>query len=129
MDPSEEEPETGNPDYLRTALIKRLKSEAIEFDFEIQVRDANQIDLETDIEDASTEWKDKYVSVAHITIPTQEFDSPEQRERCEKLFFTPWHGVTEHRPLGGINRLRKAVYIASGEHRNLPKEPATVSEE
>ncbi len=121
-------PDVDDRNYLRTALIKRLKTETIVFDFAIQVRDADQLDLATDIENASTEWSDDYVSVARITIPPQEFDSPEQRVKCERLFFTPWHGITEHRPLGGINRLRKAVYLGSGQHRNLPKEPASSPE-
>ena len=80
------------------------------------------MDLATDIENASTEWKDKYVKVARIVIPAQEVDSPELRLECERLFFTPWHGITAHKPLGGINRLRKAVYDASAFLRNLPKE-------
>lgn len=32
---------------------------------------------------------------------------------CEQLAFTPWHGLTEHRPLGNINRARKFVLKAS----------------
>ena len=116
-------PKVDDPDYLRNALIKRLASEAVVFDFAIQVRSADQLDLATDIENASTEWDDDYVSVARITIPPQKFNSPQQREKCEQLFFTPWHGTAEHRPLGGINRLRKAVYLASARHRSLPKEP------
>lgn len=119
-----EAPNVSDPNYLRTALIARLKTEAVVFDFAIQVRDATGLDLATDIENASTEWADDYVTVAKITIPIQEFDSPAQRVKCEELFFTPWHGVTEHRPLGGINRLRKEVYLGSVRHRNLPKEPA-----
>ena len=124
MDP----PNVDDPNYLRTALIKRLETETVVFDFAIQVRSADQLELATDIENASTEWDDAYVSVARITIPPQDFDAPEQRVKCERLFFTPWHGITEHRPLGGINRLRKAVYLGSGKHRNLPKEPSATSD-
>ncbi len=122
------QPDVDDPNYLRTALIKRLKCEAIVFDFAIQVREADQLDLATEVENASTEWPDDYIRVAKITIPPQAFDSPEQREKCERLFFTPWHGITQHQPLGGINRLRKAVYLASGKLRNLPKEPASIAE-
>jgi hypothetical protein len=121
-------PNVDDPNYLRTALIKRLKTETVVFDFAVQVRGPDQLDLATDIENASTEWSDDYVSIARITIPPQEFDSPEQRVKCERLFFTPWHGITDHRPLGGINRLRKAVYLASGKFRNLPKEPTSIGE-
>lgn len=123
--PSTEPPNVNDPNYLRTALIERLKSEAVVFDFAIQVRCRNQLDLPKDIENASHAWDDEFIKVATITIPPQNFDSPEQRVKCERLFFTPWHGIPEHRPLGGINRLRKAVYLGSGKFRSLPKEPST----
>ena len=123
-----EAPEVSDPNYLRTALIKRLKADEVVFDFAIQLRTADQLDIATDIENASTEWNDDYITVAKITIPIQEFDSPEQREKCEKLFFTPWHGIEEHLPLGGINRLRKEVYLGSVRHRNLPKEPSSLED-
>lgn len=58
-----------------------------------------------------------------LSIPIQEFDSPQQRMACERLVFSPWHGLVDHQPLGGINRLRRAVYEASVMFRNLPKEP------
>ncbi len=125
---SHEKPDVSDPDYLRNALIKRLQAEEVVFDFAIQVRTADQLDIATDIENASSEWNDDYLSVAKITIPIQEFDAPEQREKCEKLFFTPWHGIKEHQPLGGINRLRKEVYLGSVRHRNLPKEPSTIED-
>jgi len=35
---------------------------------------------------------------------------PEAAEVCEARSFTPWHSIAEHRPLGGISRVRKAVY-------------------
>ena len=129
VDRSDDAPDVSDPNYLRNALIKRLKKEEIVFDFAIQVRDAKELDLDVDVENASTEWDDEYVSVARITIPPQTFDSPEQREMCERLFFTPWHGINEFAPLGGINRLRKAVYLGSVKHRSLPKEPAVIGEE
>ncbi len=122
--PSSDAPMVDEPNYLRTALIERLKDEDVVFEFEIQVRSPNEVNIAADIENASTEWNDSYVTVAKITIPSQEFDSPEQKEKCERLFFTPWHGIKEHVPLGGINRLRKEVYLESARHRNLPKEPA-----
>jgi hypothetical protein len=50
------------------------------------------------------------VDVARITIPKQEFDTPEQQTYCENLSFTPWHAVAEQRPLGVMNRIRRVVY-------------------
>jgi hypothetical protein len=65
------------------------------------------------VEDPTIEWSETdapFVPVARITIPRQAFDSPEQMLFCENLSFTPWHCVDAHRPLGGLNRLRRSVY-------------------
>ena len=56
--------------------------------------------------------------VASITIPAQSFDSPEQDAFCENLSFTPWHCIDAHRPLGGINRVRRVVYEAISRLRH-----------
>jgi hypothetical protein len=62
-----------------------------------------------------------------IEIEAQDFDFPERWEWGNKLSFSPWHALEEHRPLGGINRARRIVYPASSElrHENLnaQKEP------
>lgn len=58
-----------------------------------------------------------FIDAATITIPPQDFETDERRALCESLTFSPWHGLAEHRPLGGINRLRRPVYDASGRHR------------
>ncbi|MFG0262438.1 MAG: hypothetical protein ACF788_08605 [Novipirellula sp. JB048] len=83
----------------------------------------SQLDIAADIENVSTQWPDPYVTVAKIKTLEQDFDSPAQRVKCEQPIFIPWHGIKEHRPLGGINRLRKAVCEASTRDRNLRKEP------
>ena len=119
-----DKPNVDDPNYLRTALIKRLATQDVVFEFGLQVRTAEQLDLPVDIENAQTVWPDEFVTVAKITIPKQEFDSLEQREECENLFFTPWQGVAAHRPLGGINRLRKAVYLESFAFRHGSSRPS-----
>jgi hypothetical protein len=118
-------PEVVEPDYLRKALRLRLDpmrqgNTPIVFRFSIQVRSISEIDIATEIEDASNEWleeKNPFVSVATITIHPQDFESNAARERCEKIFLTPWHTHPDHRPLGGINRLRRKVYEASMKMR------------
>jgi hypothetical protein len=131
---SMEEPDVRDPNYLRTALTKRLTNPSmgdVIFDFEVQVRPTDSIDPELHIENASQEWPESeagpFHPVATLTIPLQETDTPERRVQCERLVFTPWHGLEDHRPLGGINRLRRAVYEASSMFRNLPKEPSGCS--
>jgi hypothetical protein len=75
------------------------------------------------------EWKPKadgaasYQNVATIVIEPQDIDNPLQATECEHLVLTPWHGLKEHRPLGGINRLRRDVYIASAKRRAQTAEP------
>ncbi|MNO63181.1 hypothetical protein D3C76_538760 [compost metagenome] len=72
------------------------------------------------IEDTSVEWSEDdapFETVAQIRIPAQDFDSREQNLFCDNLSFNPWHALPEHRPIGGINRLRKAVYEAVSTYR------------
>lgn len=129
--PSSAEPAAGDPNYLRNALVRRLQDKChgpVVFDFEVQVRPASEIDADRDIENASSDWPAQipFHPVATLTIPLQVFDTPQLNAHCESLVFTPWHGLEAHRPLGGINRLRRAVYEASAMFRHLPKEPATL---
>ena len=128
--PAEPKPNVADPNFLRNALITRLAvregAQPVVMKFQIQLRATDSIDVARDIENASSEWSETehpFVTVATITIPPQDFDSPERRATCESQIFTPWHGVQQHRPIGGINRMRKAVYEASSGFRHLPKEP------
>ncbi len=130
---SSEEPDVSKPNYLRAALVTRLsdcQAGDVVFHFEVHVRPASSIDPDQDIENASHPWEEtstSYWHVATLTIPLQEFDTTELNERCEQLIFSPWHCLEAHRPLGGINRLRRAVYEASAKFRRLPKEPAPIN--
>ena len=117
-----------DPDYLLTAMRTRMAAadgNDICFTFQIQVRDAASLagKIDTEIEDACTEWTEPFIDAAHIRISPQDIASPERREFCETLFYTPWHGLAEHRPLGGINRLRRNVYDISAERRGCPVSP------
>jgi hypothetical protein len=127
--------------YLRAALKKRMAiagGEEVVFEFQVQVRDGESLSktIDKDIEDACTLWNDDeskppfypFVTVAKIVIPPQEVlqplkDEGEYDERCERLEFSPWHGLVEHRPLGSINRLRRPVYEKSVELRRCPAAP------
>ncbi len=107
-------------DYLREALSQTMKGKQdVCYDFGVQVRSVDADVL--NIEDATTTWPDEvagYVNVARITIKVpQSPHTPEALEHCEKLAFSPWHSLAVHRPLGGINRLRRKVYSESARHR------------
>jgi hypothetical protein len=95
------------PDLLRQNLQATLNERAACFDFSVQLRTQPG---KMPIEDATAEWKESdspFIKVARIDIPKQ---AAEQGEACEVRSFTPWHSIAEHRPLGGIQRVRKAVY-------------------
>lgn len=107
-------------DYLNEALTARMaEGEAVVFDFMLQVRKTKEV---KDLEDATSFWDEaetSFVCVATLVLDASQTDinSDEQRQACEDLVFTPWHALSDHEPLGGINRLRKMVYDASAEHR------------
>jgi hypothetical protein len=103
-------------DYLAANMARSLKETPACFDFMIQLRTDPASEP---IEDPTIEWTGaEYVPVARIEIPLQEFHSEEQKQFCENLSFTPWHSLPEHRPLGGINRMRDAVYEAISNARH-----------
>lgn len=123
-------PDVADVNYLRNALKERMKpghaDGDVKFEVKVWIRPASEIQPDIDIEDATQDWKggedpSKYVTVAVLTIPLQDFDTPEQNQKDEQLIFNPWHSLEAHRPLGGINRLRRAVYLASVLFRTLPK--------
>ena len=107
-------PEDLPNDYLTQALARDLQSQEAVFDFKVH--------LQTDpvampVEDVSVEWHESDsnpVTVATLRIPPQKVDgSGDLATRCESMSFNPWHALAEHRPMGGMNRLRKVVYQAS----------------
>ncbi len=102
--------ETSSPNFLRENMSKQLDQGDACFDFMVQLR---KHPIKMPIEDPTVEWSEEdspFIPVAKITIPRQEFDSPNQVSFCENLSFTPWHSIPEHQPVGGINRVRKTVY-------------------
>jgi hypothetical protein len=118
--------------FLRDSLRAELDptqhdpTEKAVFDIAVQVRHAPTAD---DVEDASRRWtkrQDQIVSMGRLEIPLQTFDGPDQLCACEDLSFNPWNALPEHRPLGGLNRMRLAVYLASRQvRRRLNLVPAT----
>ncbi|PNB47563.1 catalase [Pseudomonas sp. GW456-12-10-14-LB2] len=108
------------PNFLRNALNQQLSTDRIPacFVLQIQRQDANKY---MPIEDTSIEWREQdspFQTVARITLPPQDFDTPALNLQCDNLSFNPWFGIEAHRPIGGINRLRKAVYEAVSDYRH-----------
>jgi hypothetical protein len=103
--------------YLHDELRLRLSMEDVAFDFFVQFqKDARRMP----IEDASVEWRERespYVRVAEVRIPRQAIDAPGRDQACERTSFNPWHCLTEHRPLGAMNRARREIYEAMQQLR------------
>ncbi|MCQ4287357.1 catalase family protein [Pseudomonas stutzeri] len=107
------------PNFLRNALYQQLSLDRTPACFTLQVQRQNA-DFYMPIEDPSVEWDESisaFEPVADIRLLAQDFDSPGQNIDCDNLSFNPWHSLPEHRPIGGINRLRKAVYEAISAYR------------
>jgi Dyp-type peroxidase family len=107
-------------DGLEDAIKRTLKRRNAEFWFEFLVqRQADPISMP--VEDPTVRWSERdapFRKVARIRITHQDFTSRSRRNRAEKMSFTPWHSLPEHRPLGGINRVRRAMYQASSGLRH-----------
>lgn len=114
------------PNFLRNALYQQLSIERVDACLALQV----QLQMPAHympIEDPSVEWDEAlspFITVASIRVPAQDFDSREQNLLCDNLSFNPWHALPEHRPLGGINRLRKSVYEAISVYRHARNQHA-----
>jgi len=103
-------PVFASDNYLREALIRTLSQEDVEYDFMVQLQ---RDPYRQPIEDASIEWRESetpFIPVARIFIPKQKMDSAAQLAFADVLSINPWHCIAEHRPLGSINRNRKAMY-------------------
>ncbi len=106
------------PNFLRAALVRHLDESCACFDFKVQLQDPHK---HMPIEDPTIEWRtddSPYRPVARLIVPKQQFNSDRQNQFCENLSYTPWHALPAHRPIGGLNRVRKAVYEAVSVRRH-----------
>ncbi|WP_462160159.1 catalase family protein [Pseudoalteromonas sp. GB56] len=106
------------PNFLRQELSKNLSQTSACFDFMVQLQNTDKY---MPVEDTTVKWRSEdspFIKVARIEIPEQHFDTQEQNQFCENLSFTPWHAVEALEPVGGINRLRKAVYNGISRYRH-----------
>jgi catalase len=110
----------GLPNFLRNALNQQLSADRMPACFVLQIQRQDPSKF-MPIEDTSIEWKESdapFETVAKVRIPAQDFDTPELNLACDNQSFNPWFAIEQHRPIGGINRLRKAVYEAVSEYRH-----------
>jgi catalase len=113
-------PNQALPNFLRSALYQQLSTDRVPACFVLQIQ-RQDLTRYMPIEDTSIEWRESdapFETVARIQIPAQDFDTPELNLQCDNQSFNPWFGLEAHRPIGGINRLRKAVYEAVSDYRH-----------
>lgn len=108
------------PNFLRSALTQQLSTDRVAACFVLQIQRQDPSKY-MPLEDTSIEWRESdapFETVARVRIAPQDFDTPAQNLACDNQSFNPWFGLEEHRPIGGINRLRKAVYEAVSDYRH-----------
>jgi hypothetical protein len=73
------------------------------------------------IEDPTIAWDEElapFERVATLTIPPQlTWTHGSSDHLDQRLAFSAWNGLADHRPLGAINRVRKHAYRMSSEYR------------
>jgi hypothetical protein len=73
------------------------------------------------VENANKIWvcdNDREEPIGMIEIPPQDISSPGTQYHGETLSFSPWNCLKDHRPLGGLNRVRLMVYRTSKDVRH-----------
>jgi hypothetical protein len=104
-------------DAMRLALEKTMRTQEVLFEFQVQLRTSERT---MPIEDATVEWPENespYRTVAHLLLPRQEIELLRQQDAYKNLAFNVWHALAAHRPLGGVNRVRRLAYALSSTWR------------
>lgn len=99
-------------DAMRLALAESLQQRDVAFSVEVQLWTSEST---MPIEDATVEWPEAespYQPVARLVLPRQDIGSASAL-KIEETTFNVWHGLASHRPLGGINRVRRRAYEVS----------------
>jgi hypothetical protein len=110
----------GDPSYLSTEARSRLAAGPVRFELCVQ-RFVDE--TSTPIEDTGVAWEESVSPaepVAVLTLPQSDLSSVDaiaQQRVIDALAFNPWNTTEEFRPLGNLNRARKAAYDASSAHR------------
>lgn len=111
-------PASPTPDFLRERLVADLERGDAAYDFCVQFQRDGQ---SMPIDDERRLWSPRLSpprKVATLRILRQTFDTESRRTYGENLSFTPWHCLPEHRPLGVLNRARRAVYETLSAYRH-----------
>lgn len=103
-------------DAIFEQLAARLDEDEFHFDFCVQKQLPGM-----PIEDASVRWDEDqspFIPVARIVILPQILGLAEHHKLAQELSFNPWQALETHKPLGGLNRLRRGLYRALSRQRH-----------
>ena len=111
--------------HLRAELHARLRAGDLRYDFMAQFyRDPAKTPI-----DGAPLWSEQdapFVKLGELTVARCDLDS-EQANADERhlagLSFNPWHGLTEHRPIGNIQRARRMIYQGSARYSGRDANP------
>lgn len=109
-------------DAMRLALEETLRTQEVLFELQVQLRTSERT---MPIEDATVAWPEcdsPYRTVAHLLLPRQEIADLRLAAAYTSLSFSVWHALVAHRPLGGINRVRRRAYSLSAAWRRRQPE-------
>jgi catalase len=110
--------------YYRNDLIQSLAQPDAQYcwDFGIQFQTSPKMS----IEDTTVLWKESespFLPVGRLIVKHQIINFEKQYDFCENLRFSPWNGLSVHRPVGAINRLRGIVYPIVASYRYQKQSP------
>jgi hypothetical protein len=106
------------PNGLREAVNEFFATTGGEWEVRVQL--ATDIE-KMPVEDASKKWSEEespFVTVARIRVVSQPgWTDARSAAVDDGLAFSPWHGLSAHRPIGGVQRSRKPAYEMSSGFR------------
>ncbi|MEH3108276.1 MAG: catalase family protein [Sphingomonas fennica] len=107
-----------HPDAIRDTVRSEMRTKQAVWELRVQLcRDTEK----QPIEDPTVEWKEAeapFQTVATIRAAPQDSWADETVHAVdEAMRFSVWTGLAAHRPLGNVNRARKAPYCHSADFR------------
>jgi hypothetical protein len=113
-------PPKDDPSYLSTEAARRLASGPVRMELCVQRFVSESV---TPIEDTAIAWSETAAPpepVGVLMIPQCQLSTVEalaEARVIDAMAFNPWNTTNEFRPLGNLNRARKAAYDAGSAHR------------
>lgn len=110
-----------NYDGLEEAVAVSLRPSDARFRFALLAQLQSDPNL-MPVEDPTVIWRTDDAPLRQVATLEISHDpdvlSQRRRNHGERSTFSPWHSLPAHRPLGGINRVRRSVYLESSRLRH-----------